>query len=73
MRLLLGPEERGEAAQREREAVEEDVAAFRHVAGPLGRAVIGDDGTAKHDNSCWLKGPENVVSGDSRDPSLRSG
>jgi len=27
----VGPEECGEAAQREREAVEEDVAAFRHV------------------------------------------
>jgi hypothetical protein len=33
----VGPEERGEAAQREREAVEEDVAAFRHGAGPLVR------------------------------------
>src|SRR5260370_42646539 len=31
----VGPEERGEAAQREREAVEEDVAAFRHGVGPL--------------------------------------
>jgi hypothetical protein len=36
-------------------------------------AVTGDDGTAKRDNSYWLKGPKNVVSGDSRDPSLRSG
>jgi hypothetical protein len=31
----IGPEERGEAPQREREAVSEDVAAFRHGAEPF--------------------------------------
>jgi hypothetical protein len=31
----VGPEKRGEAAQCEREAVEEDVAAFEHGAEPF--------------------------------------
>ena len=34
----VGPEERGEAAQGEREAVEEDVAAFRHGVPQSARA-----------------------------------
>jgi hypothetical protein len=33
----VGPEKRGEATQREGQAVEEDVATFVHNAGPLQR------------------------------------
>jgi hypothetical protein len=46
----VGPEERGEAAQREREAVQENVAAFKHGARPFGElaSASGDD---------WLDDP----------------
>jgi hypothetical protein len=70
----VGPEERREAAQREREAVEEDVAAFRHeceTSGTLPSLETMGWPTAITLN--WIKGPKNVVSGDSRDPSLRLG
>jgi len=43
----VGPEKRGEAAQREREAVSEDVAAFRHGAEPLRRKCDGKDDDRK--------------------------